>query len=235
MSVTVEAHPLAIAARPGLSVTASVGASDPDAIEAVLDATAAALADHGLALADVVRTRLHAATRAGRDAASVVRFRRLAGPARCATSSYIDPSMFPSGDGVRFMTIAVAGAAADKIAVEYEPRQPPCRLVATGDLAFLSGVTSTEPDLAAQLAHIAPQIAESLRIAGEMIGCRVAPTGVTAWVHRSLTDADLAGLDARLGLSGPPLTLGRCDGYSAPGKLIEVEVDAAAVRASAGG
>jgi hypothetical protein len=25
-----------------------------------------------------------------------------------------------------------------------------------------------------------------------------------------------------------PLTIGRCDGYSSPGKLIEVEVDAAA-------
>lgn len=228
MPVTIESQPISIASRPGMSVTGTVDASDSEALEALLEAIEATLSDGGLGLADVVRTRLHAATRSGRDAASKVRFRRLAGPARCATSSYIDPAMFGSGDGVRLAAIALAGAAVDKISVEYEPPQPPCRFVSTGDLVFLSGVTSTESVFDAQLARIAPRISDNLRAAGDAIGHEVAPTGVTAWVHRSLSDADLAGLDARLGLAGTPISVMRCDGYSAPGKLIEVEVDAAA-------
>ena len=229
MAVTVVTQPHTVASRAGVSVVATVDESDSEALEGLLDAIEGTLGDHGLSLADVVRTRLHAATRAGRDAASAVRFRRLAGPARCATSSYIDPSMFASGDGVRLAAIALSGAAADKVAVEYEPRQPPCRFVATGDLVFLSGVTSTEPGFDAQLARIAPRVADNLRAAGDTLGRDVTPTGVTAWVHRSVSDGELADLDMRLGLEGTPCAVMRCDGYSAPGKLIEVEVDAAAV------
>ncbi len=235
MAVTVDTQPHAVASRAGVSVVATVDGTDADALDALLDAIEGSLLDHGLSLADVVRTRLHAATRAGRNAASVVRFRRLAGLARCATSSYIDPSLFASDRGVRLAAVALAGAAAGKIVVEYEPRQPPCRFVATGDLVFLSGVTSTEPGFAAQLDRIAPRIADNLRAAGDALGRQVSPTGVTAWVHRSLADGDLAGLDARLGLAGTPFAVMRCDGYSAPGKLIEVEVDAAAVDAPARG
>lgn len=230
MAVTVESHQITIASRGGISVTVAVDDTGPDGLDALLDATERALAVRGLGLPDVVRTRLHARTRAGRDAASKARFRRLSGPARCATSSYIDPSVFPTGDGARLVTVALEGAAADKVAVEYEPRQPPCRFVAAGDLVFLSGVTSTEPGFGAQLAHIAPRIAETLRIAGETVGGVAAPTAVTAWIHRSLPGADLAGLDGRLGLAGTPFTVERCDGYSAPGKLIEVEVDGAITR-----
>lgn len=227
MAVDIEAAPVAVRGRHGVAVTASVASSAPDDLEALLAAIAAVLDTHGLALADVVRARLHGATRAARDAASRVRFRHLAGPARCATSSYIDPSRFPGGDGAALWLLALADAGTGKSVVEYDPVQPPCRFVATGGLVFLSGVTSTEPALGDQLARIAPRIRESLAIAADRLGAPVLPSAAQAWVHRDVAPAALADLGARLGLAAVPLVIERCDGYSAPGKLIEVEVDAA--------
>jgi enamine deaminase RidA (YjgF/YER057c/UK114 family) len=226
MEVDVEAQRVTVHDRAGVSVRAGVGTSGADDLEAMLGAVRAALDEHGLGLADVVRTRLHAATRAARDAASRVRFRHLAGPARCATSSYIDPSRFSGGDGAALWLLALEGARVDKVVVEYEPAQPPCRFVASGGLVFLSGVTSSDPTFDDQLARIAARIGETLAIAGERLGAPVRPSAVQAWVHRDLAPSALADLGERLALGGVPLAMERCDGYSAPGKLIEVEVDA---------
>lgn len=226
MEVDIEAKPVHVHGRPGLTVQASVASSAPDDLEGLVDTIRGELGRHGLDLADVVRARLHGATRAARDAASLVRFRHLSGSARCATSSYIDPSRFPGGDGAALWLLALEHAGADKVVVEYEPTQPPCRFVATGGLVLLSGVTSTDPTLDDQLAHIAPRIRETLAVAGERLGAPVTPTAVQAWVHRDLAPSALADLGERLGLGGVPLVIERCDGYSAPGKLIEVEVDA---------
>ncbi len=193
-----------------------------------LDALTTALEGAGFTTGDIVRNRLFAATREGRDVASAIRFERYAGLARCATSSYIDGARFAAGDGARFETLAVAGAAADKVVVEREPREPPCHFVASGDLVVLSGLTSTEPDLARQLAHIRARLGDVLALASARLGRPVQATVATAFVHRSVADALLPGLGARLGLGDLPLAFGRCDGYSKPGKLLELEVDAAA-------
>lgn len=217
-----------VGGRPAAWLAVEGPATGRDSLEAGLDALAAALDREGFAAGDVVRNRLFAATRAGRDAASAVRFERYAGPVRCATSSYVDASRFPGGDGARFETLVVAGAAADKIVVEREPLEPPCHFVASGDLVVLSGLTSTEPDLARQLAHIRARLGDVLALASARLGRPVQATVATAFVHRSVADALLPGLGARLGLGDLPLAFGRCDGYSKPGKLLELEVDAAA-------
>lgn len=208
--------------------TAAVDSSSPDDLEALLDLVEETLVPQGMSLDDLVRTRLVTSTRAGRDAASKVRFRRLSGPARCATSSYIEPGAFRGSDGVRLDVWAVPGAGAAKIAVEYDPPQPPCRYVAVGQQVFLSGVTSFAETFDVQIAEIAARLADNLAHAVARLGRPVTPVRLTPWVHRSLTAAQLKDLPARLGLPDLAPAIHRCDGYSAPGKLIEVEVDAAA-------
>jgi hypothetical protein len=226
MAVTIDVQPVSRGDRSGAWFTATASSSSEADLEATYDAIDRALGERGMGLPDVVRTRLLAASREGRDAASKVRFRRLSGPARCATSSYIDPSLFTSGDGVRVEGIALQDAGQSKITVEFEPRQPPCRYVATGDLVFLSGFTATVPTFGEQLDNIRPRIAETIEMASARLGRAVHPVAVTAYIHRDVDPGPADELVDRLGLAGVPLTVGRCEGYSSLGKLIEVEVDA---------
>jgi hypothetical protein len=206
--------------------TATTDSSAEADLEATYNAIERALGERGMGLPDVVRTRLFGATREARDAGSKVRFRRLSGPARCATSSYIVPSLFPSGDGIRMEGLALEDAGRTKIAVEYEPLQPPCRYVATGDLVFLSGFTATVPTFEEQLDNIRPRIAETIEMATQRLGRQVRPVAVSTYIHREVDPGDSDAMPQRLGLGGVPLTIGRADGYSSPGKFIEVEVDA---------
>ena len=199
-----------------------------DALEALFDGLLADLRAAGLTEADVVRNRVVAATRAGRDAASAVRFARLSGPARCATSSYIDPSAVPERDGVRIDTLAIAGFGSGKLVAEHEPRQPPCILVANGPLVFFAGITSLAPDWAGQREHVRRRISETLGLAQRLLERPVRPTWASAWVHRTVEALDPDELAAAIGLEGVAFRIERCEGYSKPGKLIEVEIDAVA-------
>jgi len=228
MAVTIEVQPASRGGRAGAWFTATADSSSEANLEATYDTIERSLGERGMALPDVVRTRLLAATREARDAASKVRFRRLSGPARCATSSYIDPTLFPVGHGVRVEGLALEDAGRTKIVVEFEPRQPPCRYVATGDLVFLSGFTATVPTFPEQLDNIRPRIAETIEMASERLGKPVRPVSVTAYIHREIDPGPDEAMLERLGLAGVPLTIGRCEGYSSPGKFIEVEVDAVA-------
>jgi hypothetical protein len=228
MAASIDVQPGTFRGRPGAWFTATADSSSPEDLEALIDVIERGLAERGMGLPDVVRTRLFAATREGRDAASKVRFRRLSGPARCATSSYIDTTLFPSGDGVRMEGRALADAGRTKITVEFEPLQPPCRYVATGDLVFLSGFTATVPTFEEQLDNIRPRIAETMEMASERLGRPVRPVGVATYIHRDVDQGPNEAMLERLGLAGVPLTVGRAEGYSSLGKFIEVEVDAAA-------
>lgn len=214
--------------RPAVAGTVEVGGTTAADLEALLDGVEAGLAAHGLALADVVRTRLRASSRAARDAASRVRFARLAGPARCATSSYIDTGAPGPAGWVALDVLALPGAGAVKVVEEYEPRQPPCRSVTAGDEVLLSGHTSLLPDWPAQVADVRDRIAASLDAAGARLGRHVAALDVTVYVDRSVDRDALVGLPALLGVGEAPCTVVRCDGFSAPGKLLEAEVNARA-------
>jgi hypothetical protein len=92
-------------------------------------------------------------------------------------------------------------------------------------VVVLSGVTWEHDDLNAQLGNILPRIGESLEDAGTSWGKAVL---MSCLLHRSQAPADLIRLlRQHLGNDLPEnreCTL--VDGYSSPGKLIEIEVTA---------
>ncbi len=230
MVITVHSQPLERAGRQGLAFSGSADSSDLVQLDALMDAIDAELRAHGLVgVADIVRTRIFAASRPARDAGSKVRTARLLnGPGVSASSSFIEPGAFPGGDGVRFDGMALAGAARDKVAARYEDGVPLCRWVATGDLVFNTGITSTLPTYEEQLADIGPRIAATVAHAVQTLGRPVTPFAITAHVDRTQEPGTGAWLAERLGFPGLPVTIGRCDGFTTPGKLIEVELDAVA-------
>jgi hypothetical protein len=208
-----------------LWVIAEVTAGTPAALERLFEVAAEALQGRGLALADVVRARMFASTREVRDAASVVRFRWLRGPARCATSSYLLPARFPTGEGASIELLALAGASGAKVVGEYEPLQGPCRFVATRGRVFFSGLTSTHQTLARQLEHIGRRLHENRAAAARRLDRPGTPLRAGCYVHRSL-DRDIAtALAGIVGLPAGAIGIHPVDGFSTPGKLLELEVD----------
>jgi hypothetical protein len=168
LAVTV--RPLRLGRRDGVSVVIRGPATTEAEFESLYATLAARVADRGLGLADVVRSRLVVTSRAARDAASLVRRRHLAGPARCATSSYIDGSGRPRPGTARIATIALHGAGGDKVVGEYDPPEVPCRFVESRGLVFLSGVTSAAEALGTQLDDVRARLAANLAAASDRLG-----------------------------------------------------------------
>lgn len=187
---------------------------------------------HGLSLDDTVRTRLWGRDRAARDGGSGARVQILTRMARAASSSYISPSHFDSAGVVAVDLWAMRGAA-QKTVQEYDPPIVPPRYIATGDLVFLSGVTCDTGTLDEQLDVILPRIGGSLQDAGTSWAHVVT---LSCFLHRSQTVQDLrTGILRVLGAEGRTLLGGEVpvaveysfvDGYSTPGKLIEIETTA---------
>lgn len=195
-------------------------------VDALLDAHEAAIRDAGFALGDAMRNRLLAPSRELRDALSAGRFRRFAGAARCATSSYIDAERFAGGEGGQLQTLVLRGAGAVKVVEEYVPPEPPCRFVAAGEVVCFSGMTWVAEDLETQVARIAAKFAGSRAAAEGRLGGLVRPVRATAYLHRDARPYEWPDLAAVAGVPAHALTIAWCDGYSKPGKLIELEVDA---------
>src|SRR5262245_60499466 len=191
-----------------------------------------ALQPQALPLGDTVRTRLWGRSRAARDGGSRERVKILAGKARSASSSYISPSHFDSEGPVAVDLWAMRGAAL-KTVQEYDPPIVPPRYITTGGLVFLSGVTWDTGTLDEQLDIILPRIDESLLHAGASWANVVK---LSCFLHRSQTVQALRrGLLRVLGTERGKLLSGKTsvaveygfvDGYSTPGKLIEIETTA---------
>jgi len=187
---------------------------------------------HGLSLNDTVRTRLWGRDRAARDGGSGERVKILSGTARSASSSYISPRHFDSAGAVAVDLWAVRGAA-PKTVKEYDPPIVPPRYIAMGGLVFLSGVTWDTGTLDEQLDTILPRIGTSLQDAGASWANVVK---LSCFLHRSQTVQDLrTGILRVLGVERGKLLSGEApveteysfvDGYSTPGKLIEIETTA---------
>lgn len=224
-TIRVTVEPVELYGRRGRWIRQAGPSSSPDGYETLFDALERVLVEHDLRPADAVRSRLTAATRTGRDTGSAARVRRLAVPFPCATSSYIDPTLFAGDDGVLLETLALQGAGDDKRAAEHRPSPPPWRVVATGDLAFFSGITSFEADVEEQLREMHGLVAAALNLAEGLVGRRVDPIAVQAYVHRDVDLASLGELAGRVGLDGVPFAVARCEGFSFPSKLVEVEID----------
>lgn len=184
------------------------------------------LREHGLSLENTVRTRLWARDRKSRDLASSERVKILSDKARSASSSYIAPVHFDSNACVAVDLLAMRPASSNtqKQVCEYDPPIVPVRFIVYDSVVILSGVTTVLPTLDQQMANILPRIEGSLRDAGSSWD-RAAK--VSFYLHRSQNPETLRELfEKTVRAKIPRMEFAFVDGYSAEGKLIEVEVTA---------
>jgi len=185
------------------------------------------LREIGLSLDHTVRTRLWGRDRESRDLGSNERAKILAGNARSASSSFIAPGRFDSDGhvGLDLLTMRPARTGIAKILKEYDPPITPLRYLIYDSVVFLSGVTAVLPTLENQLADILPRIEGSLKNAGSSWDKAVK---VSFFLHRSQKLENLQGLFKKTVREEiPQMEYAFVDGYSSPGKLIEIEVTAA--------
>ena len=185
------------------------------------------LATQRMSLAgNVVRSRVFGRTREARDVVSGVRGQVFEGTARAATSSYISPAYFSSAAdvGLDLFAMAAPSIGARKVS-EHTPVQPFIRHLTWGPMVFLAGMTcETLPTLREQYTDV-------LKRAGALLtetGCDWRNVvHVAFFVHRSEDPKAL--LDGVAATGTVPLDnceVEQVDGYSRPGKLIEIEITA---------
>ncbi len=211
-----------------LALEAEPGGTLEQQSHALFERAAAALAARGLALdRHVVRSRVFGRTREARDVVSAIRGKVFVGPARAATSSYIAPAYFSSaGDvGLDLFAMAEPATGAARQVSEHTPVQPFIRHLTWGPMVFLAGMTcETLPTLREQYGDVLTRAGKLL----EETGCGWSDVGhVAFFLHRSEDPKAL--LDGIAATGTVPL--GNCeveqvDGYSRPGKLIEIEITA---------
>ncbi len=182
------------------------------------------LRETGLSLDNTVRTRLWGKDRESRNLGSDERVKVLSGKARSASSSYIAPDHFDSNALVALDLLAMSPSrpGLEKILKEYDPPIVPLRYLIYDSVVFLSGVTAVLPTLKDQLADILPRITGSLTDAGSSWN-KVAK--VSFFLHRSqrleiLKELFKKSVKAEIS----QMEYAFVDGYSAAGKLIEIEV-----------
>ena len=182
------------------------------------------LREMGLSLGNTVRSRLWGRDRESRDLGSQERVRVLSGKARSASSSYISPSHFDSNARTALDLFALRPSQRDleKILKEYDPPSVPLRYLIYDSVIILSGVTAVLPSLADQVPNILSRISGSLADGG------------TSWekvvkgsffLHRSQKVETLKSLfEKTVKAKIPQMEYEFVDGYSAEGKLVEIEV-----------
>ena len=210
-----------------LAIEAEGGGSLERQSQALFEQAAAALAAQGLALdRNVVRSRVFGRSREARDVVSGVRGRLFEGTARAATSSYISPAYFSSTAdvGIDLFAMAAPSIATRKVS-EHAPVQPFIRHLTWGPMVFLAGMTcETLPTLREQYTDV---LARAEKLLTET-GCDWnSVVHVALFLHRSEDPKAL--LDGIAAMGTVPLDnceVEQVDGYSRPGKLIEIEITA---------
>ena len=180
----------------------------------------------GLSLENTVRTRLWGRDRQSRNLGSDERVKVLSAKARSASSSYIAPAYFDSDARVALDLLAMRPSRWDleKTLKEYDPPIVPLRYLIYDSVVFLSGVTAVLPTLVHQMANILPRITDSLRDAGSSWD---KAAKVSFFLHRSQKLEPLKEFfQKHVRAEIPQMEYGFVDGYSAEGKLIEIEVTA---------
>ena len=180
----------------------------------------------GLSLDNTVRPRLWGRDRESRDLGSSERVRILSGKARSASSSFISPVHFDSDARVAIDLLAMrpAHSGLQKVLKEYDPPITPLRYLTYDSVVFLSGVTAILPTFEEQMDAILARIEGSLKDAGSSWD-RAAKGSFL--LHRSQTFEKLKELfQKRVKAKIPRTEYMHVDGYSAEGKLIEIEVTA---------
>ena len=173
-----------------------------------------------------MRTRVFGRTREARDVVSDVRGKTFTGQARAATSSYISPAHLTSADvALDLYAMAAPSEGAPRKVTEMDPVQPFIRHLVWGPFVFHAGMTNEHvPTLAEQCAEILPRAGERLK----ENGCDwTNVVRVSFFLHRSQTrDALFAGARAAAPVPLDNAEVEMVDGYSRPGKLVEIEVTA---------
>jgi enamine deaminase RidA (YjgF/YER057c/UK114 family) len=174
----------------------------------------------GLANSQVARSRIWARDANLRKIASDARLEALDGELRAASASFIAPERMPDGIDVLVDLVAISDNRPKQVR-EYEPRIAPPMSVTIGDIVFLSGNTDVSETFDQQLENICANISKSLKVA-------------------DVTGEDIVQIDAyvaaRLGVAYVYKQIVKCfpcaisittvEGYSAPEKLVEIEVTA---------
>lgn len=194
--------------------------------DAVFEQARAALALHGLTLSHTIRSRVFGVDRPARDAVSNSRFRALKGVDRAASSSYIAHKHFSSDALVALDLIAVRPRPGiTKVIKEYVPLKQPLCYVALGPLLVLSGNTSQLPTLEQQVTQdILPRITSYLAEGGSSWKQVV---NVSCYLHESQKPEELRTHFRTLADPFPVrFEIYFVEGFSSPGKLVEVEVTA---------
>lgn len=180
----------------------------------------------GLSLENTARTRLWGKDRESRNLGGNERVKILSGKARSASSSYIAPDHFNSDANVALDLLAMRPShqGLEKTLIEYDPPITPLRYLIYDSIVFLSGVTAVLPTLGDQLSDILPRISSSLTDSGSSWEKAVM---VSFYLHRSQKLETLKELFKKsVKPEIPQMEYAFVDGYSAEGKLIEIEVTA---------
>ncbi len=194
--------------------------------DALFTRFAEVLAAHGLGLENTIRSRIWGADSEARTACSAARTRTLTGPARAATSSYIAPAHLDSAARVAMDLIALRPAPGEvKTVTEQDPPQGVIKWLTVGDLLVLPGMSCNEGgSFENQAEEILGRITASL---GEA-GCGWSDVCQITFVHEhSVPHDDILAAFGRESEQMPPhVALLPAQGYSRPGKLLEIEATA---------
>ena len=195
-------------------------------MEGIYNRVTAELRKESLTLDQTIRTRLWAVDRESRDLASDVRAKYNVGQARAATSSYIMPEHFASNARVGLDLIAMRPSVQnlEKIIVENDPPRKPINYLVFDSLLVLAGKTVVLPSLKEQLDEILPRITGILTDAGSSWNEVV---NVSCYLHRNQKIGTLKkGFSKWVKAPLNRIEIAAVEGYSAVGKLIEIEVTA---------
>ncbi|MGH6770163.1 MAG: hypothetical protein ACRECO_14195 [Xanthobacteraceae bacterium] len=210
-----------------LNLEAEPGGSLESQSHALFERAGRELAARSLSITEnVVRTRVFGRTSEARDVVSGVRGTTFTGQARAATSSYISPAHLTTADvALDLFAMAAPTEGVPRKVTEMEPMQPFIRHLVWGPFVFHAGMTNEHvPTLNEQCAEILPRAGERLK----ENGCDWKNVvRVSFFLHRSQTPEALfaaARAAAPVPLDNAEVEL--VDGYSRPGKLVEIEVTA---------
>jgi enamine deaminase RidA (YjgF/YER057c/UK114 family) len=188
----------------------------------------AELATLGLSLLrNTVRTRVFGRSGEARTAGSNARMQALVGRSRAAGSSYVSVPHFCSAAEVGLDLVAMTAPAGNpaRQVTEHRPEQSFIRHLVWGPVVFLAGMTcEMQPTLQAQCADIVPRAGALLR----ETGCDWRNVvRVSFFLQRDQDpDALLAGVAALAPVPLEHSEIEFVEGFSRPGKLVEIEITA---------
>lgn len=206
-----------------LSCEGDPGLAGDEGLEEILNRIGDKIGRVGYSVDDTVRTRLWGKDREARDLGSQARARLMQGKARSASASFIAPEHFDSEGRVALDFLAMRSDSEKKLK-EYDPPITPLRYLELDSMVFLSGVTSTLPTLPEQVREIFGRIGESLTDAKVSWQNVVL---VSFFLHRA-EKLEVLKESFRNAVKVDPrrAEYSFVDGYSAKGKLVEIEVTA---------